>query len=459
MAISNKIINYHQATRPLMGIIDFISIFNLTFNRYFLNLNAVNLLLKMKKLLPFALILFAFISCKNDDEINVAACAEVNDVQLQSVGIDEVVIIWDDPNLNASFTVEYGPSGFIPGNGTFVDTVNREITIRGLDGNTQYDVYVQSICSINNTSLQSQVFSFITQPSRVIPEFTAKLSDMNIYLGEMAELNPSPYVFEYDLVTPLFTDYAHKDRLIALPQGEKMQYAGDGLPDFPDNTVITKTFFYNNDETDLSEGRRIIETRVLIKINGEWELGNYHWNAEQTDAFLNPESVTLPISYIDQSGVTQNLNYVIPGAADCFTCHNLYDQETPIGPKLRNMNFDGQLDSLVQDGHLEGLPDSSLVSQLPDWEDSSFGRQERARAYFDVNCAHCHQDGAFCEDLSTLRLLYETPFEDSNIYNQRFSILIRMQEYNPGFSMPWIGTTMLHTEGYELIESYLNSLD
>jgi len=328
-----------------------------------------------------------------------------------------------------------------------------------LDGNTTYDVYVQSNCSFDNVSSQTPVFSFTTQPELVVPQFTANLSEMNLFFGDLADLNPSPYVFEYKLATPLFTDYAHKQRLIALPPGETMNYVDADLPDFPNNTVITKTFYYNLDENDLSAGRQIVETRVLIKINDVWELGTYHWNTEQTDAVLNPESATLPIAFSNEQGETVNLNYVIPGAGDCFTCHNLNGQEIPIGPKLRTMNFNGQLNHFINSGYLEGLPDEDLVAALPDWEDESYTRTERARAYFDVNCAHCHREGGYCEELSTLRLLYETPFEETDIFNRRFSIRLRMEEYIQGFSMPLIGTTVIHSEGYDLINQYIEGLD
>src|SRR5690606_19599625 len=96
-------------------------------------------------------------------------------------------------------------------------------------------------------------------------------------------LQPTIYAFEYKLNTSLFTDYAHKQRLIALPAGTTMTFDGDGLPMFPDNTVIAKTFFYNIDDRDQSLGKIIIETRILIKINGVWETGDYRWNEDQTD--------------------------------------------------------------------------------------------------------------------------------------------------------------------------------
>ncbi|NNK70234.1 MAG: hypothetical protein HKO96_07125, partial [Flavobacteriaceae bacterium] len=293
----------------------------------------------MKKILPCVLFVLALFSCKNDDEITVPACSEATNVQSQSIGIDQAVISWSDSNTDATFTVEYGPTGFVPGNGTLRDTNTNEVSLSGLDGNTTYDLYVQSNCSFDNISSQTPAFSFTTLPELVVPQFSTNLSDMNIYVGDLDELNPSPYVFEYNLATSLFTDYGLKQRLLALPPGEKMNFVDADLPNFPDNTVITKTFYYNFDENDPAAGRQIIETRVIIKMNGEWELGTYHWNAEQTDAVLNPESVTVPISYSNQEGETVNINYIIPGAADCFTCHNINGAESPIGPKMRTMNF------------------------------------------------------------------------------------------------------------------------
>ena len=307
--------------------------------------------------------------------------------------------------------------------------------------------------------MQTPAFSFTTLPPLVVAQYLPNLSDLNLFVGDLKDLNPTIYAFEYELATPLFTDYAHKQRIIALPPGEKMLFVDDGFPDFPDNTVLAKTFSYNYDESDASLGKIIIETRVLIKINGEWKLGNYVWNQDQSDAVLSTETVTLPISYIDVDGSTKDIDYVIPSSTDCFTCHSNAGNEVPIGPKLRTLNFNDQLQDFIDNNYIEGLLDATLVSSLPVWNDTSFSREERARAYFDVNCAHCHSVGGYCEEQSTLRLLYETPFNDSNIYNQRFNILVRMQENIPEFSMPWIGTTIVHNEGFDLIQSYLNSLD
>lgn len=296
----------------------------------------------------------------------------------------------------------------------------------------------------------------------VVAEFKTNLSELNLYQGELSDLMLSPYAFEYKLNTPLFTDYAHKERLIALPQSTEMEFNGDGLPIFPDNTVIAKTFYYNVDERDLSLGRQIIETRVLIKTNGEWTTGDYKWNDDQTDAILDFNGSTVPVNWTDANGVSQSTEYEIPSNTDCFTCHNTYENITPIGPKLRTLNFSvngvNQIQHFIDNNLLTGLDNLSNVGNIANWEDTSASLETRARSYFDVNCAHCHIPGGFCDDLSTLNLDYATSLEDSNIVERKFSISNRISTYLPEFSMPYIGTTLLHTEGINLIQAFLDTL-
>lgn len=302
----------------------------------------------------------------------------------------------------------------------------------------------------------------IVETPAVVAEFKTNLSELNLYSRDISDLIISPKAFEYEIGTPLFSDYAHKERLIALPDDTSLQYNGDGLPIFPDNTVIAKTFYYNLDERDLSTGRQIIETRVLIKSNGIWEYGDYKWNADQTEAVLDPSGSILPITWIDIEGNERSTQYEIPSNQDCFSCHSSYDNTTPIGPKLRSLNFDrngvNQLQNLINTGQLIGITEVSSIDSVPNWQDLSYSVEERSRAYFEVNCAHCHIPGGFCDDQSTLNLDFSTPFSETNIVERKQSISFRISENNPGFSMPFIGTTLLHEEGISLIQEFLDSL-
>lgn len=417
----------------------------------------------LKKTFYLLLCALIFVACNNDDDLTVVACNQVTNITSSNVTNSSAIVSWTDANAVGSYIVEYGISGFTQGSGTEVSVTDTSLELTGLAANTTYDVYVQTICSLGNVSMFTSVFSFTTLAPEVVAEFKMNLSEINLYQGDLGNLEPSPYAFEYNLSTKLFTDYAIKQRLVALPNGEKMTYNGDGLPIFPDNTVIAKTFFYNNDETDLSQGKNIIETRLLIKIDGSWEYKTYIWNDSQTDATLDTEGAIVPVTWVNAEGTSQSVDYEVPSETDCFTCHNNSGQSTPIGPKLRTLNFDingsNQLMTLINNGMLDGLTDPSSVSVLPNWEDTSLDLSRRARAYMDINCAHCHIEGGHCEEQSNLRLSYETEFGATSISESSNSILTRIQNTIPEYGMPLIGTTILHDEGVDLLIDYINSLE
>ncbi|MBT8377518.1 MAG: fibronectin type III domain-containing protein [Bacteroidia bacterium] len=416
----------------------------------------------MKRITYFVILLLVLLGCQVDDESVIDQCLSPDTLTLIGVSSNAATITWSATNEISIFEIEYGLSGFAKGTGNVASTNINSIILSGLNPETSYDIYVQSKCSINNLSAWSEKFTFSTNIPLVVPQFRPLLSQLNIYTETLKDLNVSPLAFEYKLATPLFSDYSHKQRIIALPPGQSMISNGNGLPVFPNNTVIAKTFYYNNDERDLSQGKQILETRVLIKIDGEWQTGNYKWNEAQTDAILDYQGSEVPVSWIDENGSVNSLTYKIPSNTDCFTCHNTYNQITPIGPKLRSLNFDingnNQLHQFINNQYITGVSVSSEISQLPDWTDVSLSTEIRARAYMDINCAHCHVPGGFCEDQSTLNLAYETSFEDSNIFSRKNSILYRTTNYNPGISMPLIGTSVLHGEGVDLIQEYLDSL-
>lgn len=413
----------------------------------------------MKKVIFALCIACTFVSCFNDpDDEFIAQCTTPTNVLSNDVSHESATITWENSNTNATYTLEYGVSGFVLGLGETITTTTATTTLTNLEANTTYDVYIQSICS-DNVSIQTEVISFTTLAPIVSTQFENNLSDLNLFSGNIADLIPSPYAFEYDLTTPLFTDYAHKQRIIALPSGETMQYVDDGLPTFPDDTVIAKTFYYFNNERDETLGKRIMETRILIKQNGAWVTGNYKWNESQTEATLDANGSVVNYSYVDNSGDTQNINYKIPSSADCTQCHSINTDIVPIGPKLRSMHFNNQLQHFIDNNYISNLTDPSTVSVLPDWENrDDYSLAERTRAYFDVNCAHCHQPGGSCDTESSLDFRYETPFGDTDINTFKFTILARTQNYIDTYSMPLIGTTMVHDEGYSLIEEYIDSL-
>lgn len=298
--------------------------------------------------------------------------------------------------------------------------------------------------------------------------FLANLSDMGVFDGVLSELNPAEGVFLYELNSTLFTDYAAKQRLIKLPGDLTMEYAGDDqLPDFPDNTIIAKTFYYNIDDRDPTLGKQIIETRILLKIDGAWQAGDYLWNAEQTEATYDEDGGEVPISYIDSDGTTQNVNYLIPSRADCAVCHFNNTNMTLIGPKLRSMNFNpmsaevsiNQLQHFINNGWLTGSPDPASMPTLPDWtDDIAYDIRQRTRAYIDINCAHCHNPNGVVATFP-IDFRYETPFDDTGIFANRGEIEARMQSTLPTYRMPQLGRTVVHDEAIVMLLEYIEAIE
>lgn len=294
--------------------------------------------------------------------------------------------------------------------------------------------------------------------------FLPTLSDMNLFSGDLNNLTPNENnrVYTYEPSIGLFTDFAYKQRLIRIPQGYHMTYNGDGLPIFPERTLLAKTFYYYNNEQNQSLGKQIIETRVLILNNGIWESGNYIWNDSQTEATLTTEGSDKAISWIDDEGITQNITYKIPSNTNCFTCHRINPSTiAPIGFKLRNLNFTQEGENTPQLDRLgflfEQLPNLTSITSLPTWNTSLHSNEELSRAYFDINCAHCHSPGGDSESAS-FDLRYETSFNDSGIFGQKDNMKFRMQSNIQGFRMPSLGRTIVDDDHIDVITTYLDSL-
>jgi len=319
----------------------------------------------------------------------------------------------------------------------------------------------------NGLELSNATDPYLDDTVYPIAEFLPNLSELLLFEGDVADLNFNSTVYEYELATPLFTDYSYKLRSISLPKGTKMTYSGEGLLGFPDGTIITKTFYYLNDERNPSAGRKLIETRLLIKKNGLWEMGNYLWNAAQDEAELSLSGPTVVVNWIDQTGANRSVNYQVPIMQNCIQCHDKNNTTIPIGPKARNLNFVSNgvnsLENFINNGLLDGATSISQIESLPDWSDDSlFTETERARAYMDVNCAHCHQPGGLHDSNFGVRpdLRYETSFTDSNIATYKADIRNRVGT-SPAFgtSMPLVGISVLHDEGVQLIQDYIDSLN
>lgn len=292
--------------------------------------------------------------------------------------------------------------------------------------------------------------------------FPEMLSDYALYQEPMASLQLAERVIPYELSSELFTDYASKQRFLRVPEGTTIAPRDNEQLEFPEGTILAKTFYYPSDMRDATASVRVIETRLLVKSAGAWSVATYLWNAEQTDATLLLEGTTTAVSWIDEAGQSRSTDYVVPHEGECVTCHQANESTVFIGPTPRNLNRvverDGndvnQLAYLQAEGVLSEL-DRASVGTIPNSEDGTQPLAERARAYLDINCAHCHGPGRW-DDASRRDLDFRdsTPLEQTGLSGRENRVAGQLRDGE----MPYLGTSLLHDEGVRLVLDYLDSL-
>jgi len=337
----------------------------------------------------------------------------------------------------------------------------------------------------------------------------ALLSEWGMMASDGRSLVLSDGVVPYDLNTPLFSDYAHKQRTIWMPEGVSATYRENDVLDFPVGTVITKTFYYPRtgtpdevrstletapgwrpDGLDLA-GIRLVETRILVHRESGWVALPYVWNADQTDAELRRAGEIIRLTASDADGREQDFAYAVPNANQCAGCHavnNTTRQIQPIGPAPRHINRDyayaggaqNQLEHLYAAGYLGDWPGAEATPRAVNYLDTTTPLDARARDYLDINCAHCHNPSGPA-DTSGLHLQHDAPTGPNlglcklpiaaggGTGGRRFGImpgepeesilLYRMETNDPGAMMPELGRAIRHEEGIALIRQWIWELD
>lgn len=314
--------------------------------------------------------------------------------------------------------------------------------------------------------------------------FPETLSSWRLFEQGGAPLQPNKGVVPYDLNTPLFSDYAAKHRSVWMPTGAAASYNEEEEFDFPVGTILSKTFAFPTDD----KKERLIETRLLVRANKGWVALPYIWNDEQTEARLSVAGGVRDVVVKDAAGAAQQIRYSIPNTNECAQCHERSKTLLPIGPKARHLNRDfdyaegkeNQLAHWTRIGYLRGAPTPAAAPRLAVWDNAAAGSVEtRARAYLDVNCAHCHQSGGSAgytgflldwKETDRRRLGYcKNPNSAGFSGNLAFDVvpgkpdesilLYRMLSTRPKEMMPEIGRSLVHREGAMLVREWLASLE
>jgi uncharacterized repeat protein (TIGR03806 family) len=285
------------------------------------------------------------------------------------------------------------------------------------------------------------------------------------FFADMRQQGGTYGVERYALNTPLWSDGADKLRFIYVPPGTQLTADGEGLLQFPVGSAIIKTFAFGE-----GADRRLIETRVLLHRAEGWVALPYRWNADQTDATLALAGGRVDL--VTPAG--EAISYAIPNKNQCKTCHSKDGQVIPIGPKARNLSAEW-LGLMVETGVLDRVPDGA--GSLPDWAAHATGpAAPLARAYLDVNCAHCHQPGGGASN-SGLDLRWEQSDAHAiGIFKRPvaagrgagghdFSVvpgqpdasilLYRMDSAEPGIAMPELGKATIDKDGVAVVRRWI----
>lgn len=325
----------------------------------------------------------------------------------------------------------------------------------------------------------------ITPGSPSPPE---KLSAHGLFRGNGSTQEPADGVVPYDVNTPLFADYAVKYRFVKLLPGASVSYHDTDVFAFPVGTVLVKTFAILHHLADPSRGQRLIETRLLIHKPEGWIGLPYVWDEEQTEATLQVAGGTRDVSWVHTDGTERTNNYIIPNVNQCRGCHENKKALAPIGPAARHLNRDfaypdgteNQLAHWTKAGTLRGAPPPEQAPKLAVWNDPTTGTlEQRARAWMEINCAHCHQpDGPANSSGLDLRAAQTEPYKwglwKSPVAAGRGSggrsfdivpdrpdesiLLYRLQSTDPGVMMPEVARRLVDEEGVALIRAWIASL-
>ena len=298
---------------------------------------------------------------------------------------------------------------------------------------------------------------------------------------------PAAGLTPYALNTPLFSDYAEKSRFVYLPPGAHAAWRPTGVLDLPVGAVLVKTFSYPADMRRPREAVRKIETRLLIHRADGWTPLTYVWNAAGDEAELKRAGLRTDVSFVDKAGRTMAFSYAVPNVNQCKQCHALDGVITPIGPKARNLNGDyayaagseNQLAHWTRLGLLAGAPAPDTTPAVARWDDASAPLADRARAYLDSNCGHCHNPaglasnsglyldweqadalkrGAGKRPVAAGRAAADLDFDVAPGEPDRSILIHRMASRDPGVMMPEMGRSLVHQEGIDLIRAYVASL-
>ncbi len=210
-----------------------------------------------------------------------------------------------------------------------------------------------------------------------------------------------PGLIPYSVVAPGWNDGALAERFMAVPGAAKVGFDPVRGWTFPDGSALVQTLSIER-EPGRAASRSRVETRILLRQQGEWAGYSYRWDADQADARLvekGGEDAAPTVDGPGGAGGKGHPKWRFPGRAECMACHSRAVGFT-LGATGLQMNrehdYGGARDDQFRTLEHIGLFTGPLskapqgLDRLVDPGDATQGLEPRARAYLHVNCSSCH---------------------------------------------------------------------
>jgi glucose/arabinose dehydrogenase len=248
-------------------------------------------------------------------------------------------------------------------------------------------------------------FEPTTEADRPSQPFPTWLSTTGLFASVTAH-EPHPAALPYEVCASQWADGAMMERFAALPGLERIeqkpQLNAGGSWTLPNGSVLVQTLSLDRVDDAGKPGRKRIETRLLVRQQGEWTGYSYRWNAGQTDAELvRAGGATEEFEVPDpmEPGGRRELTWRFPARTECLVCHSraagFILGFSPLQLD-RNRDYGGIIDNQLRTLEHIGVFQDALPPRREDgprlvnpYEVRAL-QDSRVRSYLHVNCSTCH---------------------------------------------------------------------
>ncbi len=251
------------------------------------------------------------------------------------------------------------------------------------------------------TAFDGYIYKFTE--NRAAPIKVAKTLQKTGCFDSLKPLTPNGALIGYSVVVPQWTGKLEKERWIALPNLEKIEFSEKGAWKFPDGTAIIQHLYLLQKEGDVGS-KKPVETRILYRDGAVWRPLSYRWKSDGTDAELVTAEAKIELKQMTKEGREVKFEHYFYPPSKCLHCHNqkagyiLGVNTSQLNRKVQFLGrFYNQLALMEKlDLFTKPLPKSpAALPRLAALNDSGEKLKQRVGSYLSANCGQCHRGGKY----------------------------------------------------------------